>query len=151
MTTAYRASGVDLPATVHASSAGPKTEWTQALIVAPPSAQGTPWMRKFGPVSTGFASGWMRIRGLHRRRSVDRGFVLSDHADWPGLLAAIEATAAERVLLTHGYTEVVAHWLQGQGKDAQAIPTRYTGERDDAPESESAGSESATPAGADQP
>jgi putative mRNA 3-end processing factor len=151
MTAAYRASGVDLPATVHASNAGPKTEWSKALILAPPSAQGTPWMRKFGPVSTGFASGWMRIRGLRRRRSVDRGFVLSDHADWPGLLAAIEATAAERVLLTHGYTAVVAHWLQSQGKDAQAIATRYTGERDDAPAPESAGSESATIAGADQP
>jgi putative mRNA 3-end processing factor len=138
MTEAYRAAGIALPPTVHAAAAGPETDWSQSLIVAPPSAQGTPWIRKFGPVSTGFASGWMRIRGTRRRRSVDRGFVLSDHVDWPGLLAAIEATGAERVLLTHGYTAVVAHWLQGQGKDARAIATKYTGEPDDAPEAETA-------------
>lgn len=137
MTAAYRAGGVSLPATSHASAA-PKELFSRSLIVAPPSAQGTPWLRKFGPISAGFASGWMRIRGTRRRRSVDRGFVLSDHVDWPGLLAAIEATGAERVLLTHGYTEVVAHWLRTRGKDARALVTRYTGERDDAPEAETA-------------
>jgi putative mRNA 3-end processing factor len=73
----------------------------------------------------------MRIRGTRRRRAVDRGFVLSDHADWPGLLAAIDATGAESTYLTHGYTSVVAHWLQTQGKNAGVIATRYTGERDD--------------------
>jgi putative mRNA 3-end processing factor len=73
----------------------------------------------------------MRIRGTRRRRAVDRGFVLSDHVDWPGLLAAIDATGAETTLLTHGYTSVVANWLQTQGKNAGVIATRYTGERDD--------------------
>ena len=91
-------------------------------------------MRRFGPVSSGFASGWMRIRGTRRRRSVDRGFVLSDHVDWPSLLHAIEATGAEKIYLTHGYTAVVAHWLQSQGKNASVIETRYTGERDDVAE-----------------
>jgi putative mRNA 3-end processing factor len=134
MTQAYRDAGVNLPATTHVSAAEPKADWSKALILAPPSAQGTPWMRKFGAVSAGFASGWMRIRGTRRRRSVDRGFVLSDHVDWPGLLAAIGDTGAERILLTHGYTAVVAHWLQSLGKDADVIATRYTGERDDAPE-----------------
>ena len=88
MTAAYRAAGASVPATTHVSAAEPKTDWSRALIVAPPSAQGTPWTRKFGSVSGGFASGWMRIRGLRRRRSVDRGFVLSDHVDWPSLLAS---------------------------------------------------------------
>ena len=77
----------------------------------------------------------MRIRGARRRRSVDRGFVLSDHVDWPALLGAIDATGAEQVLLTHGYTSVVTRWLRDQGRDAQVVATRYEGERDDAVES----------------
>ena len=85
------------------------------MIVAPPSAQGTPWARKFGPVSYALASGWMTIRGTRRRKAVDRGFVLSDHVDWPGLLGAIEATGAGRVLVTHGYTSVVVRWLREKG------------------------------------
>jgi len=56
--------------------------------------------------------------------------------DWPSLLHTIEATGAERILLTHGYTSVVARWLQSQGKNADIIATRYTGERDDAQETE---------------
>jgi putative mRNA 3-end processing factor len=136
MTEAYRAAGAGLPSTTHVSAVGAKADWSRALIVAPPSAQGTPWMRKFGSLSTGFASGWMRIRGARRRKSVDRGFVLSDHVDWPSLLHTIEATGAERILLTHGYTSVVARWLQSQGKTADTLATEYSGERDDAGEAE---------------
>lgn len=106
------------------------------MILAPPSAHGTPWARKFGPSSSGFASGWMRIRGARRRRSVDRGFVLSDHADWKGLLGAIDATGAETVWLTHGYTAVLARWLREHGRDARTIATHYQGERDDSAEEE---------------
>jgi len=138
---AYRASGVRLPPTEYAAAAK-GADWSKALIVAPPSAQGTPWLRRFGAVSTGFASGWMRIRGARRRRSVDRGFVLSDHADWPGLLAAIDATGAEQVWLTHGYTAVLSRYLRDQGRDARVIVTRYEGERDDAPAEAEAEAES---------
>ena len=134
MNRAYRATDIALPPTTYAGSAGPAAPWSTALIVAPPSAQGTPWARRFGPSSAAFASGWMRLRGTRRRRAVDRGFVLSDHVDWPGLLEAINATGAETVLLTHGYTAVVARWLREQGKDAHPVATRYEGERDDAPE-----------------
>jgi putative mRNA 3-end processing factor len=130
MTQAYRAAGRDLPATTRVSEAAPKADWSQALVLAPPSALGTPWMRRFGRSSSAFASGWMRIRGARRRRAVDRGFVLSDHVDWPSLLATIEATEAQTVWLTHGYSEVVAHWLRSQGKDARVIATRFTGEAD---------------------
>ena len=87
---AYRASGVVLPATEFVSAMPRGHDFSGALIVAPPSAQGTPWLRRFGDFSDAFASGWMRIRGVRRRRAVDRGFALSDHADWPGLLAAID-------------------------------------------------------------
>jgi putative mRNA 3-end processing factor len=128
----YRASGVDLPPTSHVGGAS-VVDWTRALVIAPPSAQGTPWLRKFGAISSGFVSGWMQIRGARRRRTVDRGFVLSDHADWPSLLAAIDATGAEQIWLTHGYTAVLAHWLREHGRDAGVMVTRYEGERDDAP------------------
>ena len=131
---AYQAAGVRLPETVHVGSVGRKGRWHQALIVAPPSAHGSPWARKFGTASAGFASGWMQIRGTRRRRAVDRGFVLSDHADWPGLLGAIRATGAERVWVTHGYSAVLARWLREQGLDAQVVATRFEGERDDAVE-----------------
>jgi putative mRNA 3-end processing factor len=134
MNRAYREAGVDLPETTYAGSMPKGTDWAGALIVAPPSANGSPWARKFGPMSTAFASGWMRIRGPRRRRSVDRGFVLSDHCDWPGLLGAIESTGAERVLLSHGYTAVVAQYLRERGVDAATLATQYEGERDDAPE-----------------
>ena len=128
---AYRETGIDLPPTSYAGSAGKGKSWAGAMIVAPPSAQGTPWARKFGPVSYALASGWMTIRGTRRRKAVDRGFVLSDHVDWPGLLGAIEATGASRVLVTHGYSAVVVKWLREKGLDADVILTRYEGERDD--------------------
>jgi putative mRNA 3-end processing factor len=74
------------------------------------------------------------VRGARRRRAVHRGFTVSDHVDWPSLLAAIEATGAERIWATHGYTGVLVRWLRERGVDAEAIETRYEGERDDSPE-----------------
>jgi putative mRNA 3-end processing factor len=121
----YRESGVDLPEAASPDDAGKGYDWSQALIVAPPSAHGSLWLRRFGPISTAFASGWMRIRGTRRRRSIDRGFVLSDHADWPGLLEAIHATEAECVWVTHGYRAPLVRWLQEQGREAKVVETRW--------------------------
>ncbi len=123
----YRAGGVRLPDTTHVGAA-PVKNWAGALIVAPPSAAGSPWLRRFGAASTAFASGWMRIRGTRRRRGVDRGFTLSDHVDWPALLGAIRATGSERVWVTHGYREPVVRWLEENGYEARAIASRWTGE-----------------------
>jgi len=122
---AYRAAGVTLPATIPVAGLPNSTDWSRALILAPPSCLGTPWMRRFGNVSTAFASGWMRIRGARRRRSLDRGFVLSDHADWPELNRAIAATGAARVWVTHGYRAPLVQWLAEKGYDAQAVETRF--------------------------
>ncbi|SDM00517.1 putative mRNA 3-end processing factor [Catalinimonas alkaloidigena] len=108
-----------------------KDQFRQAMIVAPPSALNTPWMRKFAPYATGLASGWMAMRGVRRRRAVDRGFVLSDHADWDGLLETIRATEAEHIYVTHGYKATLARWLREQGWDAHEVDTLYTGERDE--------------------
>lgn len=97
---------------------------TGALALAPPSAMGSPWLKRFGALSTAMASGWMRIRGTRRRRSLDRGFVLSDHADWPALLRAIDETGAETVWTTHGYRAPLARWLEERGKRVRSLETR---------------------------
>lgn len=127
---AYRAAGVALPEVRNVSElpARNKDAFRQALIVAPPSAQGSAWLRRFGDYSDAFASGWMRLRGTRRRRGVDRGFVLSDHADWPSLQRAIEATGATRVIVTHGQLEPMVRWLREQGLDAGSFATEYGGD-----------------------
>jgi putative mRNA 3-end processing factor len=102
-----------------------RKEWAGALVLAPPSAAGSPWMRRFGRTSTAFASGWMRIRGNRRRRGHDRGFVISDHADWPGLLRSIDDSGAGRILATHGNTDALVRHLREQGRDAAALRTRF--------------------------
>ena len=132
----YREAGVALPETAYARSAPPRTNWTQALILAPPMPKASPWLRRFGDFSTGLASGWMRVRGTRRRQSIDRGFVLSDHADWPALLSAIRSSGATSVWVTHGYRAPLARWLSEQGMDAHAIETRYEGANLDAVEPE---------------
>ena len=125
---AYRASGVPLPQTHRVSETSRGHDFSGSLIVAPPSAQSTPWLRRFGDYFDAFASGWMQIRGVRRRRAVDRGFALSDHADWPSLLTAISATGAARVFVTHGYSDALVRWLCEHGIDAQALVTRFAGE-----------------------
>jgi len=129
---AYRAAGVALPPTTSvAALEADRPALARALVLAPPSAQGSPWLRRFGEYGDAFASGWMALRGARRRRAVDRGFVLSDHADWPGLQAAIAATGAQAVRVTHGYSAVMVRWLAGQGIDAQTFETQFSGEIDD--------------------
>jgi putative mRNA 3-end processing factor len=129
---ACRQAGIDLPECKPVSEAPAGTDWSKTLIIAPPSANGTPWMRRFKDVSTGFASGWMAIRGARRRRSVDRGFVLSDHVDWPSLMQTVSATGAECVWTTHGYADIVARYLTEQGLSSRSIATEFVGETSDA-------------------
>ncbi len=124
----YRDQGIALPLVEKATVEHAKATKGRALLVAPPSAQGTPWLKKFQPVSHAFASGWMTVRGGRRRRAMDRGFVLSDHADWPGLLMAIEATGAQEVGVTHGNGAPLARWLKDHGKQARVLQTQFLGE-----------------------
>jgi putative mRNA 3-end processing factor len=128
ITTQYRESGVSLPETTYVGSLPKGTKYEGAMIIAPPSAQGSPWTRQFNKQSSAFASGWMRIRGTRRRKSVDRGFALSDHADWDGLNAAIAATGASRVIVTHGYSSEFVKWLLEKGLSAQTMSTKFEGE-----------------------
>jgi putative mRNA 3-end processing factor len=122
---AYREAGVALPATRLLNDVTDKAELARALVVAPPSVAGSAWSRRLVDASDAFASGWMQLRGARRRQGVDRGFVLSDHADWPGLMRAIAATGCERVIVTHGYEAVMVRWLQQQGLQAGSFRTEY--------------------------
>ncbi len=102
-----------------------KAELKGNIVIAPPSAHGTTWMRKMVPYVTASASGWMSTRGARRRRAIDKGFVLSDHADWDGLISAIKATECEKVICTHGYTDIFSRYLKTQGYDARTEKTQY--------------------------
>jgi putative mRNA 3-end processing factor len=108
------------------------TSFAGELVLAPLSARGTPWMRRLGDLSDGFASGLMRVRGVRRQRAFDRGFVLSDHADWPALLDTVRETGASRVLATHGHADPLARHLRESGLDAGVIRTAWEGELEDA-------------------
>jgi len=126
---AYREAGVALPPTRRLDDAVARADLRHALVVAPPSAQGGAWQKRLGEHSDAFASGWMQLRGTRRRRGLDRGFVVSDHADWPGLMQAIAATGCERVIVTHGYEAVMVRHLQGLGLLAGSFRTEYGDER----------------------
>ncbi|GAB4510547.1 MAG: ligase-associated DNA damage response exonuclease [Allomuricauda sp.] len=119
---------VDLPPTHLITKDTKKDELLGNIVVAPPSAHGSTWIRKMVPYVTATASGWMAFRGARRRRAIDKGFVLSDHCDWSGLLETVEATGAEKIICTHGYTDIFSKYLQELGYDARTEATQYEGE-----------------------
>jgi putative mRNA 3-end processing factor len=117
----YREAGVAMAPTEPVSESAHGRDFAGELVMAPPSAAGSPWMKRFAKAATGFASGWMQIRGNRRRRGYDRGFVVSDHADWPGLLRSVEDSQASLVYVTHGNGEVLIRHLRDLGHDAQPL------------------------------
>jgi putative mRNA 3-end processing factor len=124
-----RRQGFNVPETIRITPEHNRSDLAGSLVICPPSAIGTSWMRKLGKVSTGFCSGWMLLRGTRRRRAADRGFVISDHADWSGLNEAVIATGAENIYVTHGYKDIFARWLREQyGLNASDVDTLYEGE-----------------------
>ena len=139
----YRDRGVRLPRTFRTRDNLGKAALSGALVLTPPSALQSPWMRRFADYSDALTSGWMQVRGNRRRRGVDQGFVLSDHADWPGLLAAIEATGAARIFVTHGAVAPLVRFLHEKGFDAAAMVGEYG---DDALELEDVSDEGAAAA-----
>ena len=125
----YREAGVYLPETIYAGDlAKNDPRLKRALVLAPPSAGGSSWMRRFGDYADAFASGWMLLRGARRRRGVDRGFVLSDHADWPALLQTVRETGARRVIATHGATDALVRALNEDGIATGVFQTDFGGE-----------------------
>lgn len=126
LTRCYREQGIALPDTWAVSEAGKQERFGRDLVLAPPSAAGSPWMKRFRSHSSGFVSGWMRIRGNRRRRGYDRGFVLSDHADWPDLIDTASDMRARRVITIHGEGDALAGFLQEQGVAAESWNLRET-------------------------
>lgn len=130
MNEACAAAGLALPATRALESAASGDDLAGALVITPPQTLGGEMAPLLSGAATAFASGWTQLRGGRRRRGFDGGFVLSDHADWPGLQRAIRATGAQRVIVTHGYEAVMVRWLRERGLQAQTFSTEY-GETDD--------------------
>lgn len=120
---------VDFPTTERITKETKKEELLGNIVLAPPNAHGSPWIRRMVPYVTAAASGWMTFRGARRRRAIDKGFVLSDHCDWNGLLESIKATGAEKIICTHGYSDIFSRYLREQGYDARTEETQY-GEED---------------------
>lgn len=125
---AYREAGISMLAVEPATERPRGLSFAGELVLAPLSARGTPWMRRLGDVSDAFASGLMRVRGVRRQRAFDRGFVLSDHADWPALLQTVTDTGASEILATHGHAEPLARELAQRGLKSGVIRTAWEGE-----------------------
>ena len=132
MNEALRQAGIPLPELPRVDAGFNLKNHRKALVIAPPSAIGTPWLKRFGSHSIAACSGWMLVRGQARRKNVDRGFVLSDHADWPGLLCAVKETGAEKVFVTHGFTAVFSRYLNEIGIPSEIVSTAYGEEEEDA-------------------
>jgi putative mRNA 3-end processing factor len=126
-----RKQGFKLPETTKLLQVSKNNDLCKSLIIAPPSAVNSAWADKIKNARTAMASGWMAVRGIRRRRAMDTGFVMSDHADWPGLLSAIEATGAENIYTTHGYTEIFAKYLSENGYNSKVVKTEF-GEEEEA-------------------
>jgi putative mRNA 3-end processing factor len=133
---ALQLDGISLPETIKVTRELPTQIYKGGIVIAPPSAMATPWIRKFQPYTTAAASGWMTLRGAKRRKALDRGFVLSDHADWNGLNEAIQATGAQRIFVTHGYKSAFSRYLNEQGLEAYEADTLFEGENIDNPSTE---------------
>jgi putative mRNA 3-end processing factor len=117
--------GWKLPEVIRVTPDTPKEALKGAVVIAPSSAEGSPWIRRFAPFEVGVCSGWMQVRGAVRRRNADAGFILSDHADWDGLLKACRATEAECVYATHGFQSAFSRYLKEQGINAKEVRTEY--------------------------
>ncbi|MHC9086604.1 ligase-associated DNA damage response exonuclease [Luteimonas sp. RIT-PG2_3] len=124
----YRDAGIALLATEPVSEQARGVDTAGRLVLAPPSAAGSAWMRRFRRAQTGFASGWMRIRGNRRRQNHDRGFVISDHADWPDLIRSVRQTGARRVIATHGNTDALVRALNEDGIATGVFRTDFGGD-----------------------
>ena len=124
-------SGWDLPLVKRVTPETTKEELKGCIVIAPSSAEGSPWIKRFTPYGTGICSGWMQVRGNVRRKNADAGFVISDHADWDGLLSAVKATGAEKVYATHGFQSAFSRHLNEIGIEAAEVKTNYGNEEEE--------------------
>jgi putative mRNA 3-end processing factor len=102
-----------------------KEKFQADIIIAPPSAENSPWMNRFGHLSLGVCSGWMQVRGNVRRRNADAAFAMSDHADWKGLLSVVRATGAKKIFVTHGFQAAFSRYLNEIGIQSEEVKTEF--------------------------
>lgn len=126
--------GWQLPTATRVNSEVPKENYKGSIVIAPPGAEGTPWMKRFKPHAIGICSGWMQVRGNTRRKNADAGFVLSDHADWNGLLTAVKETNAEKVFATHGFQSAFSRYLTETGIEAHEVKTEFGNDEEALPD-----------------
>ena len=124
-------SGIQLPDVKRIDYSTPKRSYINNIIIAPPGAEGSSWIKRFFPYAVGICSGWMQVRGAVRRRNADAGFALSDHADWKGLLQAVKETGAGKVFVTHGYQAIFSRYLNETGIQAAEVKTEYGNEEEE--------------------
>ena len=124
MNDAYQRSGIRLPECKTLAEGTIRG----AMIIAPPGTMDSEWGQSFGEVRTAFASGWMAVRNMRNRSLCNTRFVLSDHADWKGLLNSIQESEAQQVLVTHGYTQHLVRYLNENGIVARELKTEFEGE-----------------------
>ncbi|MDB5203318.1 MAG: ligase-associated damage response exonuclease [Ferruginibacter sp.] len=122
---AFVDNGWKLPEVRRVTAETTKEELKGCIVIAPSGAEGSPWIKRFSPYAVGICSGWMQVRGNQRRKNADAGFALSDHADWEGLLAAVNATGAQKVFATHGFQSAFSRYLNEQGIEAAEVKTAY--------------------------
>ena len=130
MQQALLSSGFTGPSIERVTPETSKERIRNSIIIAPGSADGSSWIRKFEPYALAYCSGWMQVRGNVRRRNADAGFVLSDHADWPGLLSAVKATQAQKVYVTHGFQAAFSRYLNEIGIESGEVKTEYGEEQE---------------------
>jgi len=123
--------GVNLPETIRITADTKKDDLQKGIVIVPPALAEGRWIKNLINGATGVCSGWMQVRASRRWRSADAGFALSDHADWPGLLSAIEATEAQKVYVTHGFTSTFSKYLNEIGIESEEVKTQYGNEEDD--------------------
>ncbi len=125
----YRDSGIPLPETIPWSSLQPSMAKEGVLLIVPPGTQSTQWQTLIGNHTEAYVSGWMKVRGIKRRQNMERGFIISDHADWPSLLQTIQETRAENIWVTHGYTATLVRFFTEMGLSAKELKTQFRGDQ----------------------
>ncbi len=127
----YRQVGVRMLETIPTSDMPRTHNYAGELVISPPSGYRSAWMKRFIYPQTAFASGWMAVRGARRQRGYERGFVLSDHADWRGIIDTVHQTGANTVYVTHGQSDIVSRYLrETAGIEAMSLETLFEGEGD---------------------
>ncbi|HLY68199.1 MAG TPA: hypothetical protein VKR53_00640, partial [Puia sp.] len=122
--------GVRLPEVKRVLPDMPKENFKGGVVIAPQSAEGSGWMKRFVPYELAVCSGWMQVRGNLRRSNADKGFALSDHADWNGLLQAVKSTGAKKIFVTHGFQSAFSRYLNENGFESAEVKTEFGDEEE---------------------